>query len=130
MKLLLDTCSILWVVLDPERLSQVAVTELEKRDSEIVVSAISCAEIACLVDRKKIRLDRHWKIWFRHYVRINGWDVLPIDLQIIEEAYSLPPPFHSDPVDRILVATTRLLQCRLLTGDRKVLEYPHVDTLW
>ena len=52
------------------------------------------------------------------------------DLRIVEEAYSLPEPFHADPVDRVLVATARLHNLQLVTGDRKILDYPHVQTLW
>jgi PIN domain nuclease of toxin-antitoxin system len=55
---------------------------------------------------------------------------VPIDLDIAAEAYSLPPPFHHDPVDRILVATARLSGFHLVTGDTRLLAYPHADTLW
>ena len=130
MKVLLDTCSILWAVSSPKELSKAAIALLQDKDSEIFVSPISCAELACLVERKKVKLDRHWKLWFRHFVDLNGWDVLPIDLPIVEEAYSLAPPFHNDPADRILVATCRLFQCRLLTADKKILNYPHVESIW
>ena len=63
-------------------------------DTAVYVSAISCAEIACAVERHRIELDRHWKQWFRYYLDLNGWICLPIDLDVIEEAYSLPDPFH------------------------------------
>ena len=48
----------------------------------------------------------------------------------MEEAYSLPEAFHADPADRILTATARLRNCALLTADKKLLDYPHVTTLW
>ncbi len=103
---------------------------MTQKDIEIWVSPMSCAEIACLVERKRIKLDRHWKLWFRHFVELNGWSVIPVDLPIIEEAYSLPDDFHADPVDRILVASARLFQASLVTGDKKILSYPHVRTEW
>lgn len=90
---------------------------------------MSCAEIACMVERKKITLDRHWKLWFRHVIQQNGWSSVEIDLPIVEEAYSLSD-FHRDPVDRILVATSRLHQAVLITADSKILEYPHVQSQW
>ena len=94
------------------------------------MSCISCAEIACLAERQRIQLDRHWRPWFDHYIGLNGWEVLDIDLDVIQEAWSLPGEFHQDPADRVLVATARLKRCALLTGDRKILEYPHVTTCW
>ncbi|WP_321495659.1 PIN domain-containing protein [uncultured Desulfobacter sp.] len=60
----------------------------------------------------------------------NGWTVEPIDLKTIEEAYSLPENFHPDPADRIITATARLKNYILLTADRKILDYPHVNAVW
>ena len=60
----------------------------------------------------------------------NGWQVLDITMAVAEEAYSLPDTFHPDPADRILTATARLNQLKLLTTDRKMLDYPHVHAAW
>jgi len=60
---------------------------------------------------------------------VNGWTCIPIDLPVMQEAYSLPEPFHSDPADRIIVATARVHRCRVVTGDPKILNYPHVQSL-
>ena len=99
-------------------------------DTEVCASAISCAEIACASERGRLELDRHWRLWFRHYVEMNGWTVLPIDLEVVEEAYALPEPFHRDPADRIIVATARRLAAPVVTADARILGYPHVTTLW
>jgi PIN domain nuclease of toxin-antitoxin system len=129
MKLILDTCAILWSVADPEKLSAHAREMMTIDSTEVYVSPISSAEIACGVDRRKIELDRHWKIWFRHFLALNGWHIVPIDLAIMEEAYSLPESFHSDPADRVIVATARLNSLVVVTGDSKILHYPHVNTI-
>ena len=130
MKLLLDTCCIIWAISAPTSLSRTAASLLESDDSEISVSPISSAEIACADSRGRIKLNRHWKIWFRHYIELNKWGLIDINLSIIEEAYSLPEFFHSDPVDRIITATARLNNCTLMTADKKLLDYPHVATVW
>ncbi len=130
MKLVLDTCAILWTILEPEKLSPRARKAIVEKSTEILVSPMSCAEIACLVERKRLQLDRHWKLWFRHFVSQNGWKVVGVDLPIVEESYSLPGEFHPDPVDRIVVATTRLFQATVVTADQKIINYPHVDHLW
>ena len=103
---------------------------LQAEDSEIRVSPISAAEIACASERGRIQLNEHWKRWFRRYVQLNEWELESIDLSIIEEAYSLPGKFHADPVDRIITATARLKNYTLLTADKKILKYPHVDAVW
>ncbi len=130
MKLLLDTCTIVWAVSNPDLLSKKAKKYLLDPDSSVFFSPISCAEIACAVARKRLSLDRHWKHWFRHFTGLNGWEAINIDLPIMEESYSLADSFHQDPADRILVATSRMYSCHLVTADKKILNYPHVETLW
>lgn len=130
MDYLLDTCAIIWAVSDPGALSEGARGALEERDALVYISPISCAEIAYLAGRDRIRLDRHWKPWFNHFVSLNGWQSIEIDVPIVQEAYSLPETFHADPVDRIITATARARHLTLITADRKILSYPHVDTLW
>lgn len=130
MDLLLDTCTVLWAAGEPNKLSERAVQVLEAPDSVIYVSSVTAAELACAVERDRIRLTEHWKPWFRRCLRVNGWNCVPLDLDVIEEAYSLPPPFHQDPVDRMLVATARLRRLTIITGDPRILAYPHVATDW
>jgi len=129
-KLLLDTCCIIWAVADPDSLSETAAVLLQDEDSEIFVSPISVAEIACASERGRMELKQHWKKWFRFYAELNQWEVENIDLGIMEEAYSLPESFHADPADRIITATARLKNYTLLTADRKILSYPHVNAVW
>ena len=129
-KILLDTCCVIWAVSDVSSLRATARQLLAEPDTGVSVSCVSCAEIACLADRGRIVLDRHWKTWFNHYVERNGWEVLDLNLEIIQEAWSLPGEFHTDPADRLLTATARVRRLALLTADRKLLDYPHVDTVW
>ncbi|MCC5622330.1 PIN domain-containing protein [Nostoc sp. CHAB 5715] len=42
----------------------------------------------------------------------------------------LPDNFHKDPADRILVAIARRYGIPLVTCDAKILNYPHVQTIW
>jgi len=130
MKVILDTCAILWAITEDHRLTPPVRAVLETDETEVCVSAISAGEIACACDRGRLELDRHWKRWFRHYCELNGWDVLSVDLEIIEEAFSLPGEFHRDPGDRIIVATARRHELTIVTADSRILAYPHVSVLW
>ena len=130
MRVVLDTCAILWAVSEPEVLTEKSRSVLISESTEVLVSPISCAEIACAVERQRIILDRHWRLWFRHFVELNQWTVVPIGLSVIEEAYSLPEYTRRDPADRIIVATARKQDCAVITADREIIEYPHVDTIW
>lgn len=130
MKVLLDTCAFIWTVSRPEELGARAVELLEEPHTDVFVSAVSCAEIACLVERGRIILRDRWKTWFNRNVAANKWVVLPIDLETVQEAYSLPTPFHRDPADRLIVATARVKQLCILTSDAKILDYAHVQSEW
>lgn len=129
MNLLLDTCAIIWCVSDPRNLSPAAREAILDKDSRVHVSAISCAEIACLADDRRITVTPHWRTWFNRVVADNGWSVLDINLATAQEAFSLPGPFHRDPADRFIVATARLRDLTIVTADRKILDYPHVSSL-
>ncbi|MBN2442764.1 MAG: type II toxin-antitoxin system VapC family toxin [Spirochaetales bacterium] len=130
MNILLDTCAIIWAISEPSQLSEKAKKLIRTADSQITVSAISCGEIACAVERNRIDINMHWKKWFNHYIALNNWKCFDISLKIIEEAYSLPGEFHQDPSDRIIVATARLHSLQIITADKKILNYPHVDSEW
>ncbi len=129
MKVLLDTCAMIWSVSDPDKLSPNARSVLQESDTEVFVSPISCAELACLQDRGRIELDVHWKTWFDRTLKLNEWRMIDISLPIIQDAFSLPSPFHADPADRIIVATARTGDLVLITGDRKLIQFPFVETL-
>ena len=130
MRLLLDTCAMIWCVSDPEQLSDQARAALLAPDSRVFVSAISCAEVACLAEAGKITVTPHWRTWFDKALSDNGWSVLDIDLETVEEAFSLPGSFHRDPADRFITAAARLNRMAVVTADQKILSYPHVQSLW
>ena len=43
---------------------------------------------------------------------------------------NLPGKFHKDPVDRILVALAIRNDIPIVSRDQKILNYPHVKTIW
>lgn len=129
MKLLLDTCAILHFSAAPDRLSPQALARITAAKTEVWCSAISIGEIACLQQRRRIEIAGHWKTWFRTLLDVNGWNLESITGEIVEEAWSLPEPIHRDPVDRILIATSRIRRMPLITTDSLILDYPHVEAL-
>ncbi len=130
MNILLDTCTFIWAISDPGQLTNPAREALRDPAASVFFSPITCAEIACLCDRGRLAIAMHWKKWFDHYVRENGWSALDINLAIIQDAFALPGAFHADPADRIIVATARVHGLTLITADAKLLDYPFVETVW
>lgn len=67
-------------------------------------------------------LDTHVLIWW-----LEGRGRL--SPAVAAEQACLPPSFHRDPADRILVATARVLGTTLLTRDQRVIDAGLVSTL-
>ena len=53
--------------------------------------------------------------------------LLPLTPEITADACGLPGTFHNDPADQIIVATARAHGSQLVTMDRRILAYPHVN---
>ena len=118
----LDTIAyLLWIRLG-DRLP-IASREIERawQSDELAVSAISFWEVAMLVDKGRIKLASDVRAW-RHENLEAGVVEIPVDGEIGIRAVGLAN-FHADPADRLIVATA-LAGHRLVTSDRRILEWP------
>lgn len=122
--LLLDTHTLLWMVEDHPRLGAETARTLNRaaREERIAVSAITPWEIGVLVAKKRIDLHRDLMDWVRSALSRPGITVVPLEPEIAVASTRLPFDMHSDPVDRILVATARHLGATLVTADQALLE--------
>lgn len=88
---------------------------------EVAASAISFWEIGLLVERGRIRLSNSVGN-IRATLLEHGMQEIPVDGTIAMLAAALED-FHRDPADRIIVSTALLAGHRLLTRDRKILDW-------
>jgi PIN domain nuclease of toxin-antitoxin system len=56
--------------------------------------------------------------------------VVPLTPTLAYRSTVLPPPFHDDPADQIIVATAREENATILSKDQLIRTYPHVRTVW
>lgn len=101
----------------------------ENETSGLGISVISCWEVAKLVEYKRLVLSDPTLEWLKQALAYPGVRLLELSPEIAAESTELPGDFHKDPADQIIVATARVHGCPLLTVDRKILDYPHVQTL-
>lgn len=122
---LLDTHAILWWQAESDRLST-GTRERIAAAGTVLVSPVSCWEIAMLVGKERVRLDRPTAAWVRDLLATDGIDLAPLTPGIAVAAAELPG-FHGDPADRFLYATARVLGVPLLTKDRRLGDYAATD---
>lgn len=128
--IVLDTHIWIWWVHGDERLTQRQMEIIQAHeDDEIGVSAISCWEIAKLVERGRLDLPCPLEDWFDLALSYPGIRLIELTPAIAIESTRLPGEFHRDPADQIIVATARIHGCPLVTSDSRILEYSRVETV-
>jgi PIN domain nuclease of toxin-antitoxin system len=131
MTYLLDTHVLLWWLEDRRRLVSPHRRVIGKADPgrPLGISDISLWEIAVLHELRRIRLTLPLGDWLEKATAQPLIQRHGISPAIAAEVASLPATFHRDPVDRIIVATARVLGATLLTSDERIAESGIVRTL-
>lgn len=128
MKYLLDTCTVLWLDLGDERLSDAVRELIVDTDEELFISSISAAEIATKSSLGKLALPRP----VHEYVSelCDTYLIERLDFNHESALHMARLPWlHRDPFDRMLIAQAIVHGLVLLTPDRAITQYP-ARTLW
>ena len=129
--ILLDTHSLIWTINGDSRVS-IKHRELIEEAANgkcLCISAISLWEISILESKRKIALGKPCLQWFEEAIDMTNIIIMPISPAIAVESCNLPDNFHSDPADRIIVATARTQNLCLMTRDKQILGYSQKDYL-
>jgi len=128
MRILLDTCTFLWLMTDAPDLSGRARDVATDRGNELLLSAVSAWEIAVKHALGRLPLPEPPSRWIPDRRGRFGVGELPLEEAACLQVDRLPP-LHGDPFDRMLVAQAIHHGLVLLTPDEGVRAYP-VRTLW
>ena len=131
--IVLDTHTLLWWLNEEgSKLSTKALSAIEKEviADGVVASSISAWEIALSVSKGKLELSVDVLTWLDAARRVSGFRFVPLDDVTAAKSVMMPGDFHPDPADRIIVALARELAAPLVTADRKIQAYGHVQTIW
>jgi PIN domain nuclease of toxin-antitoxin system len=129
MRMLLDTCTLLWLGSKPDSLSDNAQAALAGEDPELFFSSISALEIGIKYRKGKLVLPEPADRWFSQLVHGMGAREIPIDISIAFAAASLEWD-HRDPADRIIVATALREGMAVVTSDTAIANYHAVQVIW
>jgi PIN domain nuclease of toxin-antitoxin system len=128
--ILLDTHIWIWWANNSPELGQRERDILQRHQtSGLAVSIISCWELAKLVELQRLHLAMPVENWMLRSLQALQIQTLDLTPHIAVSSTQLPQPFHKDPADQMIVAISRVLNIPLLTADRKILDYLHVQTL-
>ena len=117
---LLDTHTWVWLMNGSDRLGREARRAIQRSLAEeaVLVSAISPWEVAMLVSRGRLSLDRDVGEWVGTALNIPGVRLEALSPEIAVASTRLPGDLHGDPADRIIAATSRHLGTGLVTDDQ------------
>ncbi len=128
MKLLLDTVTFLWLVVDDPRLSSTAREAVIHPDNELLLSAVSAWEIAVKHRIGRLPLPEDPRQLVPRARATHGIDALPFDEDAALQLGALSE-LHRDPFDRMLVCQALVNGLSIVTPDDAVRQYP-VRTIW
>ena len=120
MRLLLDTHIWIWMLTDPDRIRPRVSHAVRSPDNELWLSPISLWELAMLVERRRIDLDRDIDAWFANAAIEIPTREAAITHEIALQSRRVDVP-QQDPADRLLAATAKVLDLTLVTADDHLL---------
>ena len=130
--ILLDTHALIWWVEDKGHLSGSAAAAIENQ-APALVSPISFWELAVLVERRRVSIDRDLRLWCRDLLASAMAEVAGLTPSAAISAARLHG-FHGDPADRIIYSTARELGVPLVSKDARIRDYAtrlrDVEVIW
>jgi PIN domain nuclease of toxin-antitoxin system/antitoxin (DNA-binding transcriptional repressor) of toxin-antitoxin stability system len=127
-KLLLDTCTFLWVAEGSTRLSSSAIEYFEDFENEAYLSVVSAWEIAVKNSIGTVSLNSPPDQFVPKYRAAYGIETLALTEEAALHLGGLPKR-HRDPFDRMLICQAIMEGIAILTPDELIRQYP-VRAIW
>ena len=128
MRLLLDTCVLLWLFAEPGKNSRRVQSLIQDSSSEVFLSHISFIEIAIKFSKGKLNLPEPPSVLIPRLAAEHGIQSLSLSSNTIFRLESLPF-HHTDPFDRLLVAHAMEAGLTLVSPDPLLRPYD-TPILW
>ncbi len=128
MKILLDTCTFLWIITDAADLSTTARQLFADPGNEVFLSSVSTWEIAVKHALGRLPLPEPPASFIPFERKRHAIESLPLGEQATLHLAKLPA-LHRDPFDRMLICQAIIDGMLILTPDDLILQYP-VSTAW
>lgn len=129
--ILLDTHVVLWLALEPERISKnakEAIEDARRNRDGLAVCGLTLLEIATAYGKERVSLDVSLESFLRDVE--ERFVVLPISARACARTLTLPANYPKDPGDRVIGATALVEGLALVTADRGIRRARVVRTIW
>jgi PIN domain nuclease of toxin-antitoxin system len=123
MSVVLDTNALIWLLERNARMGSRAAEQVDEalRTSRVMISAASVWEVAVLVSKNRIVLEKSLDQWRIDAFQL-GIEEIPLDGKLAIEAVALAD-LHPDLADRFIVATALKTGASLVTSDARLLAW-------
>jgi PIN domain nuclease of toxin-antitoxin system len=132
-KLLLDTHVVLWWQAGGTRLSRAAARAITTAE-EILISPLTCWEVATLARMGRIELDRDAVAWARALLSLDRVTTATLSPEASAWAGGLGDSCPGDPIERLLYATARDHRVPLISTDERLRAFAgtahEVQVIW
>ena len=124
-----DTHALLWYLTEDKRLGKKALKifeKVDKGDAEIILPTTVLAEALFITEKHKV--DIKFMDIIEEIENSSNYFIHPLDLEVILKCHELLkiPELH----DRAIVATSLLLDAKLITKDAIITESKIVEVVW
>ena len=128
MKIILDSCTFLWIITDDPKLSTLAKEVYLSPENEVYLSVVSEWEIALKYSIGKLPLPANpLQYIFDQRVK-HGVNILPLTEPMALAVASIPF-YHNDPFDRMMISQASSINAAVLSPDEHLRKYP-VRIIW
>jgi PIN domain nuclease of toxin-antitoxin system len=130
--ILLDTHVLVWLAVEPRRLSRRAVAAIQSgfASGGVGIASISLWELAMLFVRGRLRAPGTPDAAIRQLVEQTSVSVHEITPEIAVLSAQFPEGFPADPADRLIAATARAHGIPLVTRDARIRTSPLLQSIW
>jgi PIN domain nuclease of toxin-antitoxin system len=128
--ILLDTHTLIWLMVEPSRLSARANQAIRSahQGGGLAISAITLWELAWLATHGRLSFTGTLDAFVENIT--SRVAIRPITPKIAVLANQLPATYSSDPSDRLIGATALAEGITLVTKDRSIRTCKQISTIW
>ena len=128
MRILLDTCTFLWIITNDPELSDRARELFVDPSNDVFLSSVSAWEISVKYTLGKLPLPEIPDRFIPAQRELHEVESLSLDEKSALQLTKLPD-FHKDPFDRMLICQAIVHGLVILTPDELISQYP-ARTIW